>query len=149
MKECLNCQKEYEAKRETSKFCSVSCRVLYNRKNPKKKKVNPLEQMASFHQEMLETMFKIKELILTPEIKRPAPLTPEQSLLLHNTENKDQLTTSATYDYDGLKGLITRATSSDDLQRVWRLIRAATWLAGWQNRELDKLIQIQRTKIDF
>jgi hypothetical protein len=35
MKACLNCQKEYENKREASKFCSDKCRVAYNRKHPK------------------------------------------------------------------------------------------------------------------
>jgi hypothetical protein len=35
MKECLNCKTPYEAKRESSKFCSTNCRVMWNRKNPK------------------------------------------------------------------------------------------------------------------
>lgn len=149
MKNCLNCNKEYENKRAASKFCSVSCRVLYNRKNPKTPKINPMEQMASLHQEMLDTMFMIKELTLASEVRYVAPLTTEQSIALHNAENKDQLTTTITYDYNGLKELIISATSADDLQRTWRIIKAASWLAGWQSRELDKLIQNQRTKIDF
>lgn len=35
MKECLHCKKEYEPKRAHSKFCSTSCRVMYNRNHPK------------------------------------------------------------------------------------------------------------------
>lgn len=35
---CLNCQKEFEPKRkDTAKFCSATCRVQYNRVNPKDK----------------------------------------------------------------------------------------------------------------
>lgn len=34
MKACLNCQKSYQSKRDTSKFCSDKCRVAYNRKHP-------------------------------------------------------------------------------------------------------------------
>jgi hypothetical protein len=32
MKECLYCKKEFEGKKPTRKFCSDSCRVMYNRK---------------------------------------------------------------------------------------------------------------------
>ena len=37
MKKCLQCEKEYEAKRPTSKFCSDNCRVIYHRKHKDKK----------------------------------------------------------------------------------------------------------------
>ena len=35
MKECLNekCKKEFENKKDTAKFCSTSCRVIWHRKN--------------------------------------------------------------------------------------------------------------------
>lgn len=36
MNKCLQCEKEYEAKRSSSKFCCDNCRVKYHRKNPKK-----------------------------------------------------------------------------------------------------------------
>ena len=41
MKECLHCKKEFQQKRDTARYCSTSCRVMYNRKNPsvQKKKV--------------------------------------------------------------------------------------------------------------
>lgn len=35
MKECLWCKKDFQEKKETAKYCSTSCRVMYNRKNPK------------------------------------------------------------------------------------------------------------------
>ena len=37
MKECLNCKKGYESRRDFSKYCSTKCRVQYNRNNPKEK----------------------------------------------------------------------------------------------------------------
>jgi hypothetical protein len=35
MKECLQCQKHFEAKRDSAKYCSDKCRVQWNRLNPK------------------------------------------------------------------------------------------------------------------
>lgn len=32
-KKCLKCGKDFEAKKESAKFCSTSCRVMYNRKH--------------------------------------------------------------------------------------------------------------------
>lgn len=33
--ECLNCKKEITAERESKKYCSDKCRVMWNRKKPK------------------------------------------------------------------------------------------------------------------
>jgi len=35
MKECLHCKKEFQEKKETAKYCSDSCRVMFNRNKPK------------------------------------------------------------------------------------------------------------------
>jgi hypothetical protein len=32
-KKCLKCGKDFEAKKDSAKFCSTSCRVMYNRKH--------------------------------------------------------------------------------------------------------------------
>jgi len=37
-KQCLNCQKPYMATFQTSKYCSDSCRVLYNRTHKDREK---------------------------------------------------------------------------------------------------------------
>lgn len=37
MKECLHCKEKFQEKRDTAKFCSTSCRVMYSRKNKKPK----------------------------------------------------------------------------------------------------------------
>jgi hypothetical protein len=58
MKECLECKKEFDAKREAAKFCSVNCRVKWNRKQPKKNIVTPL-QMQVLYNSVLEMVGKI------------------------------------------------------------------------------------------
>lgn len=58
---CLECKNEYEAKRETSKFCSDNCRVKWNNKNGKKNKVEIKPyQMQSLYNDMKEVLSQIK-----------------------------------------------------------------------------------------
>lgn len=38
MNKCLQCEREYKAKRPTSKFCSDNCRVKYHRDHKEEKK---------------------------------------------------------------------------------------------------------------
>ena len=60
MKECAWCKKEYEAKRETSKFCSDSCRVMQYRNNNKgkpKKEIGKLE-LTNLYNSILELIEK-------------------------------------------------------------------------------------------
>lgn len=33
MKECLHCKKKFQEKKDTAKYCSDSCRVMFNRKH--------------------------------------------------------------------------------------------------------------------
>lgn len=144
MKECLNCKKEYEAKRPHAKFCSVNCRVQYNRTHPKD--VITKTQVQVLYNQMLEMMSQLKQ---EPEIRVIAPIPTKAAIKLHNAENADQLTTSAIYDYEGLKSLIKAATSSYDLEKAWKIVRGASFLASWQLRELTKLKENQQTKLDF
>lgn len=41
-KQCLNCEKEYEAVRDTSKYCSDNCKVKWHRGNSDKNKEKPI-----------------------------------------------------------------------------------------------------------
>lgn len=61
MKVCLNCQELYENKREASKFCSTSCRVMYNRKHPKPKETITVGQMQNIYNSILEVVGKINQ----------------------------------------------------------------------------------------
>jgi len=55
MKECLNCNKFFEAKRESAKYCSDKCRVQWNRRNPKKEKgLTELQQMKVMYNSLIE-----------------------------------------------------------------------------------------------
>ena len=56
---CLNCQKEFEPKRkDTAKFCSATCRVQYNRVNPKDKVTKV--QMQVLYNTMMERLGQIE-----------------------------------------------------------------------------------------
>ncbi len=39
-KKCLKCGKDFKAEKDTAKYCSVSCRVMYNRNNRDKERVS-------------------------------------------------------------------------------------------------------------
>lgn len=65
-KNCLKCEKSFEAEKETAKYCSVSCRVMYNRNNPKPKKEfsDPLVQAQVLYNAVLEMVGKVNYGIL-------------------------------------------------------------------------------------
>ena len=58
MRVCLFCQKEYEHKRESSKFCSAKCRVKHSRANPSKGITTV--QVQVLYQEMLGLLENMK-----------------------------------------------------------------------------------------
>lgn len=58
MKQCLQCEKQFDAKRDAAKFCSVNCRVKWNRKNGKKSEIKPL-QMQVLYNQILDAVNKI------------------------------------------------------------------------------------------
>lgn len=62
MKECLWCKKEYEPKKETSKFCSTSCRVMWNRKYGKKKNQVTSDQLQELYNSVLAAVNAINAL---------------------------------------------------------------------------------------
>lgn len=144
MKQCLNCQKEFAHKREAARYCSDRCRVQYNRKHPKDHITKT--QMQVLYNEMLALAGKLNS--AEPEIKRVSPSSPELLAALYNQDHPEQRTTIRRYDYNGLKELISAATSSHELEESWRIVKAAN-LAGWQLRELTKIRETQQTKIDF
>jgi hypothetical protein len=88
MKQCLNCQAEFEYKRESAKFCSDKCRAAYNRAHPSQQ-VTKL-QMQLLYNEMMELAKKMQS---GPEVRLLAPNTPQQSVALHNAEHPEQMTT--------------------------------------------------------
>lgn len=60
MKECLHCKKEFEEKKDTAKYCSTSCRVMFNRNKPKPKKMftseSKLEVLCNTVMDMLSNV---------------------------------------------------------------------------------------------
>lgn len=59
MKNCEQCGNEFKNKRESARFCSDSCRVKWNRKNPKKDAIKPF-QMQVLYNEMVELISEMK-----------------------------------------------------------------------------------------
>lgn len=141
---CLNCKKDFEPKRPHAKFCSDKCRVAWNRANPQGK-VTKL-QMQSLYNEILELARKMQE---GDNIRSTPPLSPQQAVLVHNSEHADQHTISAVLSYNELRDLIESATSSTQLYAAWKQVEKNKELAGWQLKELSKLKDHQQTKIDF
>ena len=64
MNKCLNesCKKEYESKRLTSKFCSISCRVIHHRKVGKQKNSGLSEKymIKAIYNKMMEIGSDVK-----------------------------------------------------------------------------------------
>ena len=50
MKQCLQCEKEFDGKRDSAKFCTVNCRVKWNRKNGKKSDIKPIQMQVLYNQ---------------------------------------------------------------------------------------------------
>jgi hypothetical protein len=58
-RKCLKCNKEFEAKKETAKYCSVSCRVMFNRKVDKKEKVEKEKSLLMQTQVLLNSVVEM------------------------------------------------------------------------------------------
>jgi len=82
-KACLWCKKDYEAKRETSKYCSTSCRVMFNRKPAVKGSISKLDMVALYNE--------FKAAILEIPNMRHVPMVSEKELLTaYNASNPNQ-----------------------------------------------------------
>ena len=49
MKPCLMCQNLFTYKKPSAKFCSVNCRVLWNRKNGKRKEITVIQMQVLYN----------------------------------------------------------------------------------------------------
>lgn len=134
MKQCLNCQKKFEPKKPHGKFCSANCRVQYNRKNPQK----PIPASQCMQEMFNSIMAGINAI----NAKNGQP--PAISFVGEIKQDK-----AAVLSYNELRDLIQAATSSTELHKAWKEVEKNKTLAGWQLRELEKLKNIQQTKIDF
>ena len=76
-KKCLKCGKNFKAEKITAKYCSVSCRVMYNRNNPKPKKdvVDPLIQAQILYNAVLEMVGRINYGVMPTNLSAP-PIKP-------------------------------------------------------------------------
>lgn len=134
MKKCLWCDKEFESKKDTAKFCSTSHRVMYNRKHGKRDQVTPL-QLQVLYNSLLTAINQINTQngqppaltsVIVPEIAKAADITFNEAM-------------------DG----ITAATSSYQIKTIWERILKKTDWPTWQMNRLTQLKDNQLTKIDF
>ena len=139
MKECLNCKREYEPKRATSKFCSTNCRVLYHQKHGKSK-IKPI-QMQALYNSLMEAIDKMGKEPMPNYFQGPKEATVVLKDPFH--ESRSEL------GYNDLVTIICAATSAAELHSAWKLVEKAKGLAAWHLRELIKLKELQQTKIDF
>lgn len=82
MKVCLNCDKEFQNVKDTAKFCSTSCRVIYHRKNKGKPKgLTPEQRLNVVYNKILDVLSKtvvsgeIKEVITSVVNYTPIAIT--------------------------------------------------------------------------
>lgn len=154
MKACLNCEKEYQHKRESSKFCSDKCRVMYNRKN----KVDREKQLEKGIMEILnETKAAVKQMSSDlfmfgqarmdgqPLIAGITPETPFKVVAsdepLSFDKMKQEITSKPTY-LQLLNGM-ANIHFSDEKEDYAKKIYAADHLS---QRQIDALINALRQK---
>lgn len=120
MKICLNCQKEFEYKREAAKFCSDKCRVMYNRKNPTNGV--SLVQFKVLYNEVLNLVSQIKTVPLQTqqETLRPAKTISVEISPVQEKGNG--------LSYDELLRLLYAADRIEELEKVGRLIEVSDLL---------------------
>ena len=140
MKECLNCKKQYNAKRASSKFCSVNCRVLYHQKHGKAK-IKTVDLQVMFNA-VLNAVNNINLKNGHPEAIT-APISAESNQPERLEGGRQPL------GYNELRELIEKATSSTELHKAWKEVEKNKSLVGWQIKILGQLKENQRTKIDF
>jgi DNA-directed RNA polymerase subunit RPC12/RpoP len=64
---CLNCEKEFDAKRETAKYCSTNCRVKFFNKNGKNGAVTKLDLKVVYN-ELLDLAQKLSASANQPKV---------------------------------------------------------------------------------
>lgn len=98
-KECLKCKKAFEAKRESAKFCSTSCRVMYNRKNPSPQKRVIEVKLEVLYNSLLEMVGKINYGVVPTildapriaDLRHDEPMFPPKPKIRRSYENYQQL----------------------------------------------------------
>lgn len=129
MNKCLKCQKEYEPKRSTSKFCSDSCRSAFHRDSPATK-VTKL-QMQSLYNAVLEAVEKI-QYAAPPKVFDAPKLTNVQDEPLSFNKMKQQAELPT---FQSLLNGMASLVFADDKEEYEHKIHAATHLSDKQ-REL-------------
>ncbi len=134
MRECLKCKKDISDKHEKAKFCSTSCRVMWNRnpKNKKEKGLTDLQKMNVLYNQLLEAIGAIGQ-----SNGLPPPIT---SVITHkHIEKKSSWDDSVENDLPTFQDLLNGMVGlqfSDDKEDYAQKINAATHLSEKQRNLL-------------
>jgi hypothetical protein len=130
MKQCLNCQNDFEYKREAAKFCSDKCRAAYNRAHPEKQ-ITKL-QLQSLYNAVLEAVEKIQYAAPQKEYNSPKlpPTMQDEPLSFGKQRQQTELPT-----FQSLLNGMADLVFADDKEEYAHKIHAATHLSDKQ-REL-------------
>lgn len=90
---CINCNKDYEATKPTRRYCSDSCRVMWNRKNGKKD-VSEKVAMKVLINQLIEKLDKVSFTSdsFPPTVRYVDPIPREVQVAVYNKEHPDQHT---------------------------------------------------------
>lgn len=133
MRECLKCKKDITGKHESAKFCSTSCRVMYNRKHGKKNEIKPV-QMQVLYNSIMEAVEKIS----FPPIKVTNPNTFETFTGIQNViTQKPQKQRS----YESYREAKRECETPEDWERLREEIEADQYLTK-KEKDLLKNINI-------
>jgi len=147
MKECLHCKGQFEEKRESAKFCSTSCRVMFNRKNKGKSKLvfkSPSEVMDK----LAALDLKIDKILYqtpTPESYDGKKMNPVNDEPLSFSKLKAEIQPQDKY--GEYAAAIQNAQDMDELEAVGRRIKASGLL--WKEKQNLQLLGQQIAKLKF
>lgn len=133
MKECLKCGKEFQEKKETAKFCSTSCRVMFNRKKEKKDVAKNVQAKVILNQ-VVEAMDDLRNLIksanINTSISTPYDAPKYKPIFDEPLQYKKSVGHQVTFQelLNGMSGL----QFSDDKEDYAEKIRKATHLSEKQ-----------------
>lgn len=125
MKQCLNCKNFFEEKKETAKYCSVSCRVAWNRKNKDKpKSLTEKQKIDVLYNLFLELIEKHKKETFLPKQAEQVFMGTPTHMLEKESELKLPITTYNTSSIfeqrlrgcksiEGIKKVVDEIDSSD------------------------------------
>lgn len=140
IKKCLKCNENFEAKKDTAKYCSDSCRVMFNRNNPNKQRVLPVDptiQAQVIYNSVLEMLGKINCGLMPTNLDAPRVLdlrndeppqfeAPKQTIFRSQDYFTKQIMSGVCEDAEGHRDFIQELNDSDLPNHIKQQLAAAS-----------------------